>query len=212
MLTNVTYYKWEKFHSATLLKQKIICSWVGGRKSSKSIKVLCWRKILNYMSAHILFLMDSAIMDPFTHENMHSKYSTSLAQNLITIINTYTKHTFCLGSRSQEKRISPFCTTLYFFHPHPRIFFYFFIDGGERERERERKRERGGKRERHWCERETPVSCLPYTPQPGIEPSTQIRALMGDQTHDLLVYGMVFQPPKPPGYGNTTLYIVMWLW
>lgn len=45
---------------------------------------------LNCMSAHILFLKDSADMDHFTHKKMHPKYSKLLVQNM-TIINAYRK-------------------------------------------------------------------------------------------------------------------------
>ena len=31
-------------------------------------------------------------------------------------------------------------------------------------------RERKEEREKHWCERKTLINCLPYTPQPGINP------------------------------------------
>ena len=51
--------------------------------------------------------------------------------------------------------------------------------------------ERG--RKNHQCERETSIGCLPYTPWLGIEPATQVCALIDNQTHNLLVYGMALQ-------------------
>ena len=74
-------------------------------------------------------------------------------------------------------------------------FFYsspkdMFIDFRERVRERERGRKREGERER---ERERNIHQLP--------PKC---ALMGDLTHNLLVYRTRLQPTESPGQGPTT--------
>ena len=65
-------------------------------------------------------------------------------------------------------------------------------EGVGRERERERE---------HRCERETSIGCLLYVPWLGIEPTTQACALTGNRIHNLMVYGMVFQPNEPSSQG-----------
>ena len=65
-------------------------------------------------------------------------------------------------------------------------------------------RQRKQERETLMCDR-TPVSCLPYMPWLEIEPTTQVCALTGNQTCNLLVYGMTLQPAEPPGQGDTRL-------
>ena len=42
-------------------------------------------------------------------------------------------------------------------------------------------------------ERETLIGGLPYAPQWGVKPATWVCALTRNQTHDLLVYGMMLQ-------------------
>ena len=42
-------------------------------------------------------------------------------------------------------------------------------------------------RERHGCERKTLTGCLLYTPQLGIGPETQVCALTGNRTRNLLM-------------------------
>ena len=70
---------------------------------------------------------------------------------------------------------------------------------GKREREGGRQEERtegreGGRKERRKEERE-----LMWERTIGRFPPT--RALTGNQTHNLLVYGMTFQPTEPSGQG-----------
>lgn len=48
-------------------------------------------------------------------------------------------------------------------------------------------------RPRGW-ERETPIGCHSYTPRLGSEHATQAGALMGNQTSDLLLYGVTPNP------------------
>lgn len=48
-----------------------------------------------------------------------------------------------------------FSIFIYSFKPHPKTWFYWFLEGGE-----------------HWCEREWRINCLLYTSWLGIEPST----------------------------------------
>ena len=55
-------------------------------------------------------------------------------------------------------------------------------------------REEGRVRKR---ERETSISCLPYVPQPGINPAIQVCALARNRTHKLLEYRMP-QSTEPP--------------
>ena len=59
-----------------------------------------------------------------------------------------------------------------------KILFLYFREGVGREKEK------------YQCERETLIGSLPYTPQPGTEHSTQARALVGNQTSDLLLCRM----------------------
>lgn len=49
-------------------------------------------------------------------------------------------------------------------------------------------------RERDVDVRETLIDCLPYVPQQGIELTTYVCALTGNQTHHLLLYRMTLQP------------------
>ena len=85
------------------------------------------------------------------------------------------------------------------FNPHLSTFFSLLLEReGERETERERKRERETDREgeRHQVERETLVAFL-YVPRLGMESTTWLCALMENQTHNFLVYGMMLQPTEP---------------
>ena len=66
------------------------------------------------------------------------------------------------------------------------VFICFRKVRGEKQREREK----------HQCERETSISCLPEAPRPGIKPSTQVCALTKDQTCNLLVYERTPQPTE----------------
>lgn len=45
--------------------------------------------------------------------------------------------------------------------------------------------------------REKQISCLPYAPQPGIEPATQACILTVDQTHSIAVHRSTLQPREP---------------
>ena len=74
-----------------------------------------------------------------------------------------------------------------FFNPHPRMCLLIL------------ERKEGKERERNIDVRETSIGCLLYTPQLGIEPATLECALTQNQTHNLLVYGMMLQPTEPPG-------------
>ena len=59
------------------------------------------------------------------------------------------------------------CYTILFFNPHSRVCLLIWAKEWERERGRER-----DVREKHWCERETLINCLPYAPRLGIKPKT----------------------------------------
>ena len=64
------------------------------------------------------------------------------------------------------------------------IYFFNFIylilkRGGGSEREGEK----------HWCERETSISCLSFVPQPWTKSTTQACALTGNRTGDLSGHG-----------------------
>lgn len=56
-------------------------------------------------------------------------------------------------------------------------------------------------RQKHWCEREMFISCLPHAPRPGIGPTTWVCAPTEDRTLGPLVYGMMLLPtePRQPG-------------
>ena len=56
-------------------------------------------------------------------------------------------------------------------------------------------------------ERETSVCCLPQTPQPGTEPTTQSRGLTQNGTHNLFGEGMMLQPTEPHRPGLTQLFL-----
>ena len=58
---------------------------------------------------------------------------------------------------------------------------------------------REGGRERN---RETLIGCLLLVPWLGTEPATQVCALTGDQTYNLLVYGRMLHPADLPGQGH----------
>ena len=60
------------------------------------------------------------------------------------------------------------------------IYFILFL-------EREGGREKAG--EKHPCEREISIDCLPSVPWPGTEPATQAHALTGNQTGELSLCG-----------------------
>ena len=78
-----------------------------------------------------------------------------------------------------------------FFNPHPRHFLLLFRKRQE-EAERERLKERNiDMREKHWS-----VASL-NLPQQGIEPTTWVCALIGNQTCHLSVYGSTLQPTEP---------------
>ena len=87
----------------------------------------------------------------------------------------------------------------------------FFNCKGRRDRERERKRETWTwERNVGWL-----LCCM--CPNRGIKPTTWIRALTRNQTHDLLVYGSTLQPTEPyqPGQwgggGSWVLEIRMYI-
>ena len=48
------------------------------------------------------------------------------------------------------------------------------------------------------AERETSISSLPYSPQPGTKPPTPVCALTGNWTCNLLVHKVMLQPTEPP--------------
>ena len=56
-------------------------------------------------------------------------------------------------------------------------------------------------REKHQCERGTFVGCLLHTPQLGIGPTTQVCALTGNRTSDLLLCGMMLNQLSHAGQG-----------
>ena len=89
----------------------------------------------------------------------------------------------CLGSAGLP-HLSKLFTLSFFF---PKILFIF--------RERGREGEREG--EKHWCVRETSISCLSHA-QPRTWPATQVCALTGNQTSDLLVWGTMLNPWTTP--------------
>ena len=73
-------------------------------------------------------------------------------------------------------------------------YVYWF----ERERERETERERNTDvRHKH----QSVASPSPVS-WPRIGPATEVCALTGNWTHNLLVYGMTLQPTEPPGQGT----------
>ena len=59
-----------------------------------------------------------------------------------------------------------------------------FIDFRDRGREKEKKREK------HQCEIERWIGCLPYAPCQGIKPTTLVCALTSDETCNLLAHRM----------------------
>ena len=62
-------------------------------------------------------------------------------------------------------------------------------------------------RERNINVRETSMCCLPQTPQPGTEPTTQSRGLTQNWTHNLFSEGMMLQPTEPHRPGLTQLFL-----
>lgn len=56
-------------------------------------------------------------------------------------------------------------------------------------------------------EKETSMGCLPYSSQPGIEPATWVSALIGNQTHDLLVHRTTLQPIEPHWPGQEFFFM-----
>ena len=85
--------------------------------------------------------------------------------------------------------------------------FISILTWGHAYGERRREGEREG--EKHWCERETRISCLSHVPQQEIEPITQAYALTGNWTHILLFYEMMLQPTEPHWLG--CIYVLFWL-
>ena len=57
-------------------------------------------------------------------------------------------------------------------------------------------------REKHRCERQTSIACLPYAPWRGIKTQPKSVPWPGNQTCNLLVYGMMLQPTEPPSQGK----------
>ena len=76
----------------------------------------------------------------------------------------------------------------------PRICFLLILEGGEREGE----------------DRETLIGCLWYMPQTGTKPTTQVCALAGDQTCNLLVHGLMFNPTESSGQVSTDIFYSKW--
>ena len=64
-------------------------------------------------------------------------------------------------------------------------------------RVRGRKGERGGERDTDVRKKHQLVASWL-----GIKPTTQVFALTGDRTHNVLVYGTKIQPTEPPGQGR----------
>ena len=82
---------------------------------------------------------------------------------------------------------------------------------------RERGRERGSEKEKvretnidllgkYQCKRKTSIGCFLYAPRMGIKPATWVCALIGNGTHNILVYGTVLQSSESPGQGNSMLF------
>ena len=67
-------------------------------------------------------------------------------------------------------------------------------------------RERGGEGEKHWCERETAISCFSHMPQPGTKPATQAHTLIGNQDHDLSLWGMTSNQLSHIGQGSKSFF------
>ena len=65
--------------------------------------------------------------------------------------------------------------------------------------EKEEGRGREQERERETSMWETSIGCLLYMPWPDFIPATQVCALTGDRTQNLLVYETMFQTTEPPG-------------
>ena len=61
-------------------------------------------------------------------------------------------------------------------------------------------------RKKHQCRRETLVSCLSYVLSLGIKSATQICALIGIRTHNILVHGTWLQATEPPAQGFFLFY------
>ena len=58
---------------------------------------------------------------------------------------------------------------------------------------------------------ETSMGCLPYTPQLGIEPAMEVCVLTGNQTRNLLVFGMMLQlrhTARAEGFFMSVLFTV----
>ena len=62
---------------------------------------------------------------------------------------------------------------------------------------RGRAREGEKKGEKHWCERETSISCLSYVPRNG------------NRACNFLGYGMTLQPIEPPQPGRTYVHFIL---
>lgn len=69
-----------------------------------------------------------------------------------------------------------------------------------------------GEREKiiHGCERETSTSHFPYTPRPGIEPTTYVRAITGNRTGDLSVHWMRLNQLSHIGQGCLSFHWVIY--
>ena len=86
-----------------------------------------------------------------------------------------------------QKNVQPVRDSLSLFLFEDFIYLFIFVCLFTRERGREGKEREG---EKHWCERETSITCLPYMPW-WIKPTTQVCALTGNQTSDLLICGVM---------------------
>ena len=89
-----------------------------------------------------------------------------------------------------QKNVQPVRDSLSLFLFEDFIYLFIFVCLFTRERGREGKEREG---EKHWCERETSITCLPYMPW-WIKPTTQVCALTGNQTSDLLICGASLNP------------------
>ena len=82
------------------------------------------------------------------------------------------------------------------FYPHPKTFFSIaFIEEGK---------------EKHWCTREALIGCLPYVHGPGIEPTTQTCALIGNRTLNPSVMGWGSNRLSHTGQGSIYSFITLY--
>ena len=93
-------------------------------------------------------------------QNQKYTQGQSICLSLLCGLLSPTRHGFTIYSHFNfyDKRNNHF----FFLYPHPRICFLLII-------EKKKGREGGREREKHQYERETSLSCLPYTPQPGVK-------------------------------------------